>query len=100
MGWSSRSTTAPPANPNTLMDDCEEILRDLYPYLDGELSESARAEIQGHLDDCLDCLHVYDFQAELRIVIAKKCHEQVPEALRLRVAEAIDHEALHEGPAT
>ena len=46
------------------MDDCEEILRDLYPYLDGELSESARAEIQGHLDDCLDCLHVYDFQAE------------------------------------
>jgi mycothiol system anti-sigma-R factor len=90
MGWSSRLTTAPPANPNTLMDDCEEILRDLYPYLDGELSESARAEIQGHLDDCLDCLHVYDFQAELRLVIAKKCKEQtVPPGLLARVRECL-----------
>jgi mycothiol system anti-sigma-R factor len=68
------------------MDDCEEILRELYPYLDGELSESARAEIQGHLDDCLDCLHVYDFQAELRQVIAKKCREHsVPPGLLEKV---------------
>ena len=52
---------------STPMDDCEEILREVYPYLDASLSDSARAEIQHHLDECLDCLHVYDFHAELRI---------------------------------
>ena len=39
---------------STPMDDCEEILREVYPYLDASLSDSARAEIQHHLDECLD----------------------------------------------
>jgi mycothiol system anti-sigma-R factor len=72
------------------MDNCEEILRDLYPYLDDELSDDARAEIQGHLDDCLDCLHVYDFHAELRAVIAKKCREHtVPPGLMEKVKDCL-----------
>jgi mycothiol system anti-sigma-R factor len=102
MGWSSQSTTTPPENPNTLMDDCEEILRELYPYLDGELSESARLEIQGHLDDCLDCLHVYDFQEELRQVIARKCREQtVPPGLMEKVRGCLGlDEATGESPAS
>ena len=75
------------------MDDCEEILRDLYPYLDGELSEGARIEVQQHLDDCLDCLHVYDFEAELRQVIAKKCRENaMPPGLLERVRRCLEEE--------
>jgi mycothiol system anti-sigma-R factor len=75
------------------MDDCEEILRDIYPYLDGELSEGARAEVRQHLDDCLECLHVYDFEAELRLVIAKKCREQaMPPGLLERVRRCLDED--------
>jgi mycothiol system anti-sigma-R factor len=73
------------------MDDCEQIMRELYPYLDHELSDGARAEIQQHLDDCLECLHVYDFEAELRQVIAAKCREKaLPPGLLERVKRCLE----------
>jgi mycothiol system anti-sigma-R factor len=60
-----------------------------YHYLDGHLTEERRILIQRHLDDCPPCLDAFDFEADLRIVIAHKCREHVPEKLRMRVAEAI-----------
>ena len=77
------------------MDDCEQILREIYPYLDAELTDDVRAEIQGHLDDCLDCLHVYDFHAELRMVIAAKCREQtVPPGLLAKVRDCLGMDSV------
>jgi mycothiol system anti-sigma-R factor len=73
--------------------DCQEAIHIIYHYLDGELTEGRRQEIQTHLDACLPCLEAFDFEAELRIFIARKCRDEVPESLRLRVAEAIHHEA-------
>ena len=72
--------------------DCEEALDRLYHFLDGELTEERRVEIRRHLDDCAPCLDAFDFEAELKAVIAKKCREQVPDQLRQRVADAL-HEA-------
>ena len=70
------------------MDDCDEILRELETYLDQELSPAAWRSIQAHLDGCLDCLHVFDFHAELRIVIARKCQEDsLPPGLVARIEE-------------
>ena len=69
--------------------DCEEALVELYTFLDGELTEAKRIEIRHHLDDCSPCLEIYDFEAELRTVIRQRCQEQVPESLRLRVAERL-----------
>jgi mycothiol system anti-sigma-R factor len=71
------------------MADCNDALHELYEFIDGELTIERRATIEAHLDDCGPCLEVYDFHAELRIVVSQKCREQVPEALRDRVAEAL-----------
>jgi mycothiol system anti-sigma-R factor len=68
-----------------MMADCDEILRSLYSFLDGELSPNARTSIMAHLEGCLDCLHVYDFHAELRSVIARKCRDELPAGLFERV---------------
>ena len=57
------------------MGDCNETLRELERYLDGELGGPTRQAIQNHLDGCLDCLSAFDFHAELRIVIQRKCHQ-------------------------
>jgi mycothiol system anti-sigma-R factor len=65
--------------------DCQAALTELYTFLDGELTESRRSLIAHHLDDCNPCLEIYDFEAELRMVIQKRCQEEVPESLRLRV---------------
>lgn len=84
-------------------DDCSEAIHRLYHFLDGELTEERRWEIRQHLDDCHPCLQAFDFEAELRIMIAAKCRDEVPDSLRHRIATAIHHEELHlrfegEGP--
>ena len=77
------------------MGDCDDAVHRLYHFLDGELDDSKRAHIKLHLDECLPCLEAFDFEAELRIVIAQKCREQVPDHLRDRIARAIQHERIH-----
>jgi len=69
--------------------NCEETLVELYTYLDGELTEERRVHIQHHLDECGQCLEAFDFEAELRIVIAQKCQDPCPDRLRERVAQAL-----------
>ena len=75
-------------------DECREALEALYVYLDGELTEERRIIIKGHLDDCPSCGDAFDFTVELRQVVAQRCREEVPEALRLRIAQALGQEVL------
>ena len=74
------------------MADCNETLRELYLYLDGQLTEDDRSHIQQHLDDCSPCLEAYDFEAELRLVVKSRCVDTVPEPLRARIAKALERE--------
>jgi mycothiol system anti-sigma-R factor len=82
-----------PHDPAAGEGHCEEVIRELYAFVDGELTIESRAQIKSHLDDCLPCFEAYDFEAELRIVISQRCRESVPDALRHRIAQAIDAEA-------
>ena len=72
-----------------MSDDCREAVDLLYHYLDGELAEEHRITIRRHLVDCPPCYSAFDFETELRVVIAHKAKEQVPEHLRQRVCDAI-----------
>jgi mycothiol system anti-sigma-R factor len=69
--------------------DCEQALRTLYSFLDGELTTQRRQAIQEHLDRCSPCLEAFDFEAELKIVVARCCRDQVPDHLRRRVADIL-----------
>ena len=66
--------------------DCADSLKELYTFLDGELTTERRTHIRKHLDGCQDCYEAFDFEAELRIVVSTKCREEVPDELRARVA--------------
>jgi len=52
--------------------DCEGVVRTLYNFLDGDLTVQRRHEIQRHLEECSPCLEAFDFQAEVRIVRARR----------------------------
>lgn len=69
--------------------DCEQALAELYTYLDGELTDANRTRIAAHLEGCNPCFEAFDFEAELRMVISRRCHEEVPDTLRIRIAEQI-----------
>jgi mycothiol system anti-sigma-R factor len=72
-------------------EGCRDALHRLYDYLDGELTDERRRLIRDHLDECSPCLEVFDFEAELRNVVATKCREQVPDSLKQRIADALQH---------
>ncbi len=71
--------------------DCDDALHELYGFLDGELTDERRALITTHLDDCSPCLQAFDFENELRALVARKCRDEAPDSLRQRVADAIAH---------
>ena len=76
--------------------DCNETIERLYHYLDGELTDERRVEIKVHLDECGPCLGAFDFEADLRKVIASRCKDHVPDSLRQRVHGAILEEQRRE----
>lgn len=72
--------------------DCGETIERLYHYLDGELTDERRWQIQRHLDECPPCVDAYGFETELRQVIANRCRDHVPPSLLERVRSALDEE--------
>ena len=85
----ARSPRPPMDDPQPSIPECQEALDTLYHFLDGELTAERRRAIQHHLDDCSPCLEAFDFEAELKVIIARSCRDQVPDRLRRRVAEAL-----------
>lgn len=69
--------------------DCQDALHTLYHYLDGELTDDRRHAIRKHLDQCSPCLHAFDFESELKAVVARSCRDQVPDRLRAKIAQAL-----------
>jgi anti-sigma factor (TIGR02949 family) len=68
------------------MSDCNETLRELDRFLDGELTEMTRTAVEHHLGGCMDCLSAFDFHAELKLVIRDKARDtEVPEGLRDKI---------------
>ena len=68
-----------------------DVLPDLLAFLDDELSDGAREQIRHHLDDCLDCLQAFDFHAELKAVIARKCNnDEMPPGLLSKIEQCFD----------
>ena len=73
-----------------MSDNCDVALAELYQFLDGELDDGARQRIERHLRECSPCLEAFDFETEVRRLVADRCRDQCPEALRQRIQAAIE----------
>lgn len=69
---------------------CVDALRDLYLYLDRELSPEAIAVIEAHLEECSPCLEKFDFEAELRAVIVSRSAVDAPPEVIDRLRGLLD----------
>jgi mycothiol system anti-sigma-R factor len=75
------------------MADCNETIRELDSYLDGELPDELRIHVHEHLDGCMDCLQAFEFQAELKAAIRRKCsNDELPEGLVRRIELCFDED--------
>lgn len=68
------------------MANCKQTIRELDAFLDGELPTDVREHIHEHLNDCTDCLQAFDFEAELKQAIRRKCrNDELPPGLLGRI---------------
>ena len=75
------------------MANCKETIRELDAFLDGELPDDVRDHIHEHLDQCVDCLQAFDFQAELKQAIRRKCqNDELPPGLLSRIENCFDED--------
>jgi len=66
--------------------DCEQAVRELWDYLDGELTEEQMAEVRAHLKACRGCFPHFDFERAFLEALAKSKEEQAaPDELRRKV---------------
>lgn len=65
--------------------ECHDTLRSMYPFIDQELSPADAAHVKAHLDECVPCHESFEFEAELKHVIAERCRDDVPVQLYERV---------------
>ena len=68
---------------------CDEVVRRLWPHLDGALPESERARVVAHLEACAGCRSHYDFAAAFLEAVRKSHAPDEFAALRFRVAAAV-----------
>lgn len=64
---------------------CEEVLEQLFAFLDDELGDALQQQIDHHLARCRDCFSRAEFERRLRQRIRETSEEQAPNRLRRRV---------------
>jgi len=70
--------------------DCLEAIRNLYAYLDGELGEQSRANVEHHLGQCRDCYSRLEFEEAIGAQLIKHGKKKTPKAVKNRLRKLIE----------
>lgn len=69
----------------TKLMGCEEVLRQLFTYLDNQLGRLKHREIERHLEACRSCFSRAEFERRLRDHLRAVGQSPVPPSLERRV---------------
>lgn len=69
---------------------CEEVIAQLFDWLDRRLDEQREAEIRHHIARCRECFSRAEFERRLRGRIMEAGEAKAPERLRRRVHKLLD----------
>lgn len=64
---------------------CEEAIKKLFEYLDGELGPEQSARIEHHIATCRSCFSRSEFERRLRARVADSAVAEAPDSLRERI---------------
>ncbi len=67
--------------------DCDEVMRQLFDYLDDEVDITAEDEIHHHIEECRSCFTRVEFEKQLKSRIQGAGKDSAPASLRNRIAE-------------
>lgn len=69
---------------------CEEVIEQLFAYLDEELDGERLAAIDRHLERCRDCFTRAEFEKRLRARVQETGTAPAPRRLRQRLRKVLD----------
>ncbi len=70
--------------------NCEQVVQQLWPYLDGELDAGASDDLSRHLAECRRCFSRVEFERQLGAMVRRSCNcEQAPPELQERLRELL-----------
>jgi mycothiol system anti-sigma-R factor len=72
------------------MISCAEAVRRLWEYLDDELAEPERAQVEEHLSVCRRCCGEVEFAEELRKFLQAAASDELPDDVRSRLTQTLD----------
>ena len=79
----------------TEMLDCEAVMRQLWDYLDGELTPDREEAVRAHLAMCSRCQPQQDFeQSFLRALSVSRREHSRPDLIKARVLAALRAEGF------
>jgi anti-sigma factor (TIGR02949 family) len=79
----------------TEMLDCDVVMRQLWDYLDGELTPNREEAVRAHLAMCGRCQPQRDFeQSFLRALSASRQEHSRPDTIKARVLAALRAEGF------
>ena len=69
---------------------CNEVLGEVFLYLDLECDDERRDLIREHLDECGPCLREFGIEKEVKLLVSRCCgSERAPDGLRERLRAKI-----------
>ena len=81
--------------PGMTMLDCETVMRELWDYLDEELTPERMAAIRAHVEMCQRCYPQYEFErAFLDAVAARTPRHSSPERVEAKVLAVLEAQGL------
>lgn len=72
------------------MISCNDAVRQLWDYLEGDIGEKERHAIEEHLDVCKRCCGEVEFADELRRFLASNATDDLPAATRDRLTSFLE----------
>lgn len=72
------------------MLDCQDVIDNLFDYLDQEMTVEVQTSLKAHLDLCRNCFDRVQFEEVLRIKMRQKTSHCCPEKLKKRIQSLLD----------
>ncbi len=78
--------------------DCKHIWRELSNYLEGDISDEVRREVEAHVAQCQHCAALLDSTHNVLVLIADERRMELPLGFNARLRARLEREMEIAGP--
>jgi mycothiol system anti-sigma-R factor len=87
-------TSQPPMGFGPGNIDCDDVLKDVFLFIDDESDPAVVSRIREHLDGCAPCLRQYGLEQDVKSLVARCCGGDLAPAslrasIRVRLTEVV-----------